>query len=687
MTHIFSKNIDRRVLFVLIAVEAVLFCNFFYREIAWYPPPNNDQTAFLTEAYKLEERTFSRGLGELRKAVWSRGHASGLLLPVEGAFAGLVLGGTRLPQLCILFIAFGALQIVAFSTARAVWDRRAYGYMVLGLILCQTTAWFWAGGLFDFRLDFVAYCLYGIWASAVLRSKLFLDRRWAIGCGLIGAFLVLHRFLTFVYLLGVCAGFALACIIIGLAGRGDTGLGNRLKQQLYNLALSLGILVLAVSPILIANRRAIHDYYVVGHITGQEKYFRASQAGVSDLASNLFYYPKSILNDHLGSTFLRASALAIATGLIAQLLSRYRSFNAQGASRRDELLPIVFLLGAIVGPITVLTVDLAKSPVVGGIVGVPAAFLIVALTAAVTPKFREREPWPIPQFVFSCSLVIFAMGLFNQLHHTARHLPEYAQRRDLESLVELNKWLVNYAHEHGWCNPLISFDVISGLLNSGTITTNGFEQTGQLIEFRPMLGTGFTGVDRQEALSLLANSDFVILTALQKTGVFPLYQHLTEYWGDLKAWADKNMLVARIIASDSFTATVYVQPTATILGISGDWVTSDGFLIEAPRSVLLQFPRIRLSGPANYSWLPKIPTVSARIETGSQTQAAPAFLQRDDNAYVILVDLSNMELPRSDPIRLHLDFDTFFVPKKIGVNGDTRQLVVNAPTIVRLIPR
>ena len=202
-----------------------------------------------------------------------------------------------------------------------------------------------------------------------------------------------------------------------------------------------------------------------------------------------------------------------------------------------------------------------------------------------------------------------------------------------------------------------------------------------------MLGSTIMGVDRQDALSLLANSDFVILTSLQKTGVFPFYHHIAEYWEDLKAWASKNMVAARTVQLDRFTATVYVRPAATVSGISGDWVTSDGLLIKTPRGALLRFPRIRLSGAANYSWLTKVPKVSAMIETAGQTQAVPASLQRNDNSYEILIDFSNMELPPSDPVRLRLNFDTFFVPKKIGINGDTRELVVGAPTLVQLIPR
>ena len=561
---------DRRLLLALIALEAVVFCNFFFREIAWYPPQNFDQTAFLTEAYQLEERVLSKGVSELWKALWSKGNPSGLLLPIEGAFSGLIIGGTRLPQLCILFIAFATLQLVTFATARSVWKRRTYGYLALGLILCQTTAWLWAGGLFDFRLDFVAYCLYGIWACAVIRSKLFLDRRWTIGCGLLGAFLVLHRFLTAVYLLGVCAGFAVVCVVLGLVARSDADLAGRMKQRLYHLALSVGILVVVVSPILFVNRSAIHDYYVVGHATGQEKYVRASEAGIRDLAGHLLYYPKSVLKDHWGATFLWGSAIAIATGLIARLLGRFGAFAAQRPSRRDEtvLLQIVFLLGAILGPIAVLTIDIAKSPVVGGIVGVPAALLIVALTAAATPNCRAIESSPARKLIVVCSLLIFALGLFTQFSHASRHVAEYGQRSDLKQVAELDKWLIQYAVEHNWRNPRISCDIISGLFSSGGITASGFEQLHELVEFRQMLGAQIMGVDRAEALSLLENSDFVILTNLQKTGPYPFYERIARYWNDLKASADKNMIAARTVPLDSFTATVYVRPTAKVSAVA-----------------------------------------------------------------------------------------------------------------------
>jgi hypothetical protein len=188
--------------------------------------------------------------------------------------------------------------------------------------------------------------------------------------------------------------------------------------------------------------------------------------------------------------------------------------------------------------------------------------------------------------------VIFALGVANVFQRLNRHLPEYTQRRELNRLVELDKWLVNYAADHNWRHPAISFDVQSPWLLAGGITATGFEQTGQLIEFHPMLSDGVMGVGWPEALPLLENSDFVILTTGLRTAAvgeglsvyassaalkqfpalqlrrLPFYDHIDQYRNDLNAWVDKTMILARTVPFDNFTANVYVRPAATPSGLS-----------------------------------------------------------------------------------------------------------------------
>jgi hypothetical protein len=82
MIHRFHRNIfisrhrDR----------GLLFTNFYFREIAWYPPQNSDQAAILADTYRLQERVLSNGFGQFLNEILTNGHPSGLGLPIEGRF-------------------------------------------------------------------------------------------------------------------------------------------------------------------------------------------------------------------------------------------------------------------------------------------------------------------------------------------------------------------------------------------------------------------------------------------------------------------------------------------------------------------------------------------------------------------------------------------------------------------------
>jgi hypothetical protein len=682
------RDFDRILLCLLFILEALLFRAVYNREVAWYPPANFDQTTYLVSAYGLQEDVLAHGLDKLWKAIWSPGHPTGVALPIEGALSGLIIGGARFPELCVNFVCFLALQAIAFYAARALWDHRFYGYMLVGLILCQATAWWWAGGLFDFRIDFVAYGLYGIWTCSVLRSKLFLEPGWAIASGLIGACLVLHRFLTAVYLVGALAGFAIVCFVSRSFVQGDLSLSNRVRQRFKNLGLSCVALTVLAGPILLLNSKSIWNYYVVGHVLNEEKHIRASEVGIHELTGHLLFYPRSIIVDHLGPVFLWGLAIALAGGLAAHVSVGTGSGRSgvelefHHTRRESFLLPVAFLLGAIVCPFLALTADISKSPVVGGIVGVPIALLVVTLVSAVVPKQNGFAS----SLLAGSAILIFALGAYNQLSRSARHWPEFSDRAHLSQMAEFDQWLANYASEYRWKSPAISLDVISSALNAGAITAMAFEKTGQFVEFRGLLGSSIFGPSREEALGLLAKSDFVILTSPRQPGIFPFTQLIETYWTDLNAWAEKHLVVARIQRFQAYypyTATVYVRPTAKLRDMSGDWITSAGVLIEARRSDLERFPVIRLTGAANFSALPKVPAVTASLEPPDESPPIPAIFQRLGNRYQIEINTSSVRSPADQIVRIRLKFDTFYVPK--DAHNDFPQLVVGAPE-VSLLP-
>ena len=53
----------RKILLIVFALEALLYCSFYAREIAWYPPGNFDQAGYLMETYRLQEDILTHDLG------------------------------------------------------------------------------------------------------------------------------------------------------------------------------------------------------------------------------------------------------------------------------------------------------------------------------------------------------------------------------------------------------------------------------------------------------------------------------------------------------------------------------------------------------------------------------------------------------------------------------------------------
>jgi len=667
----------------------VVFRAFYLREVAWNVPVNFDQTAYLLQSYKLQEQVLDHGLGVLPKVFWpSAGNgATGCALPLEGTMAALILGGTRFPRLLVNLLAFLGLQWFAFGTARQVGGSRAFGYAMVGLILAMHTPWFWAGGMFDFRIDFFATCLFGIWACAVLRSDIFLDRRWTIGAALLCAWLVLNRYLTLVYIVGICAALTVTLAVARWWFRGDAAVAWRLSRRLRHLAASVALLFLLVAPFLWAARLGIFHYYGGGHVLGGEKYVRMREMGISGLRDFLLFYPKSVVQEHLGKTFWWAAAASVAIALITRALNAGKSNQLQPATRRySARLQIGFLSLAIAVPIAALTCDISKSPVVGDIVTVPVAMLLLLVMIRLGPTLAHATYLG----VLRCgAVVVLLYGVGHFLDLGNRHLASFDHRADVARIVDLCQYTSHLARNQNWQQPRVSFDLISGDLHSGVLGCVGYETTGELVEYVTQLGRPIGRVERAEAMADLANSDFVILTTTPKQGVLPFYDGVREYEKDLVAWAQQNMVVARTFFFQGDKVTLYVRPTAptaAIGGISGGWITSAGADLELIPGSLPKFPWIRIVGSNGFfRYLRHTPAVTATYEDSSGVHPLPTTATFGDPDYVIQIDASSAKGDADGGCRIHVAFDTFFVPRDVNINSDTRQLVVPAPTQVQLL--
>jgi hypothetical protein len=184
---------------ILLLVQWGLFRQHAAREIVWAYPTSYDQSTYLNLSYESYERILTHGW---LTGLWDSARTpipNGVLIHLQAAVLFLLIGPSRLSALTLNFAHFALLQCAFVGSVRSVTSRWATALLGEGLLLAAAAPFFWAGGLMDFRLDFIAFCLFGILVSLVVRSRLFLSSGWSAAAGVVAALMVLLRFITLVY--------------------------------------------------------------------------------------------------------------------------------------------------------------------------------------------------------------------------------------------------------------------------------------------------------------------------------------------------------------------------------------------------------------------------------------------------------------------------------------------------------
>jgi hypothetical protein len=408
-------------------------------------------------------------------------------------------------------------------------------------VLLERTTWNLIGGLFDFRMDFVAVCLYGTWTALVLRSGVFRSPGWSCLAGAAAGFLLLTRFVAMVHVLGVTAGLTVLFAVMARR-RYPLEVGVRAR----NLALSTATALVLFLPGFVPSWSAFRSYYA---LTDEELALRATQAGVFTLFDNIAFYPHAVAMAHLGPDFLDVSIAVVGALALARLLHGDRGRSAL----RDPMLAVPFLLGAVVWPVLALTIHPSKASQTAGIVGIPLA-LLVALAA------RAAAPRPRAWARAAAAAVLLFAGLF-QADQAVRHsVPVLQGRKELDDWSTLVRWLNAYAVEQRLASPVISVDLISSRINAPAITSGGFEITRDFVKWRGLLGAGIGSIDREKALGLLERSDVVVLTTLPKDEPYPFHISLEAFRQDLEDWTARSMTLARTFDFGAGVVRVYVKP-------------------------------------------------------------------------------------------------------------------------------
>src|SRR5262249_55260118 len=150
------------------------------------------------------------------------------------------LGASRLSALTLNFIHFALLQVALAWVLLWLSKRWSVALFAVGLLLTAGAPFWWVGGLMDFRIDFMAMSLFGVFACLLLRSGVCASRGWSLAAGALAGLCVLTRFLTMLYFTAL-----FGILFVAFAARWWFGRGRRPESaaRVVNLVLAGAVLV------------------------------------------------------------------------------------------------------------------------------------------------------------------------------------------------------------------------------------------------------------------------------------------------------------------------------------------------------------------------------------------------------------------------------------------------------------
>ncbi|MET0551948.1 MAG: hypothetical protein ABW221_02850 [Vicinamibacteria bacterium] len=485
------------ILLLALAGHWLLFARYVDREITWRHAANFDQTASLHLAYQTFESARQDGPLTAVARGLRASPPTGVVMHLAPLPLFALWGPSRLAALAVNWLAFALLQIATVLVARALggW---ALAALALGLLWAARAPFYWIGGLDDFRSDLVAYCLYGCFVAAVVWSDGFRRRGAAIAAGGLAAACVLERALTSAYL-GVLLAVYGAIVLFRYWRASEPGARADARRVVGGLLACGACLAAIAGPVLAFQAHKIWNYYVVGHVTGMEKYVRAANTGVTTAAAALAFYPLSVWIDHLGANFVRLSGATLAVLLLGRLAAP--APPAHEAPRRDLF---IFVALAVLVPLVVLNLDMAKSPVVGAIVVPPIAWLVVLASAALS----TRTPRAIVAGISAAVLLGGAAYQVVRLTGASARVTTVAAYQDT---TRLHLAIAETSAARGWTAPSVLADRLHDYAPSIRVTA--YERRRQPLDVQDPLGSAGVLAPTDDLLErAIAQSDFVIVT-------------------------------------------------------------------------------------------------------------------------------------------------------------------------------
>jgi hypothetical protein len=496
----------------------LLFRNHIITEIAPYPARYHDQASYLLRAYRTWNEIQRAGTLRTMALIPSESSPNTVIFPAAAALLFPMTGASRLGALTLGYLSFVAWILAVYLSVGWLSGDRCAALISVGLLLLSSSPFSGAGGIDDFRPDWVAACLYGVFACLLVRSRGLRCIRWSIVTGIVAVGLILIRPFTLSYIAGILLTVAIAALLRPLAASPPR---ERLSGRHFaGIAIVATLTLVSAFGVLWPRRHELYDYYIIGHITSSSGGIRAVRNQVAGLGTYLTFYVRSILTCHPGPAFFTAALGLLLAALETRRRLEHSSVAALNPSGRPAFRLTGFappVLAAFAVPFLILTVDVDKSSAVGGVFVAPLLMGFVLLVLRILPPalgngvFSRRRRLVL-SVAFLIAGVLFQYSRFRCVRLTV------AGREENAAISALHEAVVKESVARGWDSPIISSDRVTAAFFADALSVSAVERHGILLAFRQGLGLDIRKPLEQQALETLKGSGFVLITIAEPGG-------------------------------------------------------------------------------------------------------------------------------------------------------------------------
>lgn len=454
-------------------------------------------------------------------------------------------------------------------------------------------------------------------------------------------------------------------VLLGLAALLAIWCKDKLHSRLADLAIFASTLAVLAGPFLLINARTIYDYFYT--VTVDQKDIWALRAPFWEQAS--FYISGWVREGTLGSAFWLGIVLFL-----------WNSGYLYIKRRRAEL--IIYTSFGFVTFVAYLipTISPVKSAFLGSLFYGTFIFIVIRSLVLVFQQSKvsgdpELGHFRVVQTMAPVALLLFTLLTFHGwvlfTTSAAYNGPEWTRAYDnLATAIE------NAVVDADLQKTAVVFVTSAYPISDANITL-----LGRLHRTNMRGDPGYYIRQLSAAEEEARKDDFILISQSKFIGTYPgakLGLPLLEWLKNL----DDFYLISELSFDDGLHTYLFKKRTFSLTGASGEWITSAGVTLHVMGDDLNRRPLLVLEGDADYDALGGKPEPHAVLSMDAgASKDLPAWLIASGQRYRLVIDCRELFRLPSQKYSIKLTFDRYFVPKKLGMNNDIRELVIRTPTV------